>query len=263
MAAIGPGVDASGAVSALVLAIGRPSFPDVLIDTLRTVADVGHCMVFTFESQRSARCLLSAGNIAIGPDLGAAYSEHFYSADPNRDMIFRQRAEARPILLPNFARRMYPKGYRKLFFEDSAIVDKAATAIWVGDHCTYVNFYRTAAQGGFAPDERQRITAAAPLIGAIVARHGQERGAAIDPADKLAVLFAAGGPLSVLTAREKDVCRRILEGFSSEAIAGDLGIALNSVFTYRKRAYEKLGIASQNELFAIALRLMTAPQPLN
>ena len=67
----------------------------------------------------------------------------------------------------------------------------------------------------------------------------------------------------MLTAREKDVCRRILDGFSSEAIAGELGIALNSVFTYRKRAYEKLGIASQNELFAIALRLMTAPRPLN
>ncbi|UFZ03840.1 helix-turn-helix transcriptional regulator [Bradyrhizobium ontarionense] len=258
-----PGVEAAGAVSAMVLAIGQTSFPDVLIDTLRTVADVGHCMVFTFEDQGSARCLLSAGNIAIGPDLGAAYSEHFHTADPNRDTIFRERAPARHILLPNFARRMYPKGYRKLFFEDSEIVDKAATAIWVGDHCYYVNFYRTAVQGGFAPDERQRIAVVAPLVGAIVARHCQDRAAVMDPADKLAQLFAPGGPLSVLTTREKDVCRRILSGFTSEAIAGDLGIALNSVFTYRKRAYEKLGIASQNELFAIALRLVATPRPLN
>ena len=262
MEAIRPGVDATGAVSAMVLAIGQPSFPDVLIDSLRTIAGVGHCMVFTFADQRSARCLLSTGNIAIGPDLGAAYSEHFHTADPNREAIF-QRAKAQHILLPNFARRMYPRGYRKLLFEDSEIVDKAATAIWVGDHCTYVNFYRTAAQGGFAADERQRITAVAPVVAAIVARHCQEHAAVADPADKLASLFAAGRPLSVLTAREKDVCRRILDGFSSEAIAGELGIALNSVFTYRKRAYEKLGIASQNELFAIALRLMTAPRPLN
>ncbi|NPU09438.1 helix-turn-helix transcriptional regulator [Bradyrhizobium sp. 83002] len=263
MEAMTPGSDATGAVSAMVLAIGQQSFPEVLIETLRAVAGVGHCMVFTFENQHSARCLLSTGNIAIGPDLGAAYSQHFHTADPNREAIFGQRAQARHILLPNFARRMYPRGYRKLFFEDSEIVDKAATAIWVGDHCTYVNFYRTAAQGGFAPDERQRIGAVAPLVAAIVARHCQAHAAAADPADKLASLFAAGGPLSVLTPREKDVCRRILSGFSSEAIAADLGIALNSVFTYRKRAYEKLGIASQNELFAIALRLMTAPKPLN
>ncbi|MGJ5075136.1 helix-turn-helix transcriptional regulator [Bradyrhizobium oligotrophicum] len=258
-----PGIEAAGAVGAMVLAIGQPAFPQVLIETLRIVADVGHCMVFAFEDQRSARCLLSTGNIAIGPDLGAAYSEHFHTADPNRDTIFRARADTSHILLPNFARRMYPKGYRKLFFEDSEIVDKAATAIWVGEHCTYVNFYRTAVQGGFAPHERRRIAAVAPIVGAIVARHCQDRAAAMDPADRFASLFAAGGPLSVLTAREKDVCRRILEGFTSEAIAGDLGIALNSVFTYRKRAYEKLGIASQNELFAIALRLMSTPRPLN
>jgi len=263
MEARGTGVDTAGAISSLVLAIGQPSFPEVLIETLRIVADIGHCMVFTFEDQRSARCLLSTGNIAIGPDLGAAYSEHFHVADPNRDTIFRERADTSHILLPNFARRMYPKGYRKLFFEDSEIVDKAATAIWIGDHCTYVNFYRTAAQGGFAPDERRRIAAVAPIVGAIVARHCQDLAAALDPADKFALLFATGGPLSVLTAREKDVCRRILSGFTSEAIAGDLGIALNSVFTYRKRAYEKLGIASQNELFAIALRLMATPRPLN
>ena len=104
MEAIRPGVDATGAVSAMVLAIGQPSFPDVLIDSLRTIAGVGHCMVFTFADQRSARCLLSTGNIAIGPDLGAAYSEHFHTADPNREAIF-QRAKAQHILLPNFARR--------------------------------------------------------------------------------------------------------------------------------------------------------------
>ncbi|CCE02459.1 helix-turn-helix transcriptional regulator [Bradyrhizobium sp. STM 3809] len=263
MEAISSGVDATGAVGALVLAIGQPSFPTVLIETLRAVADVGHCMVFAFADQRSARCLLSTGNIAIGPDLGTAYSEHFHTADPNREVIFRERAEQRHILLPHFARRMYPRGYRKLFFEDSEIVDKAATAIWAGDRCTYVNFYRTAAQGGFTGEQRQRITAVAPIVAAIVARHCQDGTAVATPGDKLAALFAAGGPLSVLTAREKDVCRRILEGFTSEAIAGDLGIALNSVFTYRKRAYEKLGIASQNELFAIALRLMTVSRPLN
>jgi DNA-binding CsgD family transcriptional regulator len=52
------------------------------------------------------------------------------------------------------------------------------------------------------------------------------------------------------------VCARILSGYSSEAIASELGISLHSAFTYRKRAYDKLGIASQNELFAIALRLL-------
>jgi DNA-binding CsgD family transcriptional regulator len=51
---------------------------------------------------------------------------------------------------------------------------------------------------------------------------------------------------------------RFVSGLSSEAISADLGISLHSTLTYRKRAYEKLDISSQNELFAIALRLLAA-----
>ena len=36
-----------------------------------------------------------------------------------------------------------------------------------------------------------------------------------------------------------------------EGTALDLGIAPTSVATYRKRAYQKLGITSQNEIFAL------------
>jgi DNA-binding CsgD family transcriptional regulator len=59
------------------------------------------------------------------------------------------------------------------------------------------------------------------------------------------------------------VSLRILSGFNSEAISMDLGISLQSTFTYRKRAYEKLDISSQNELFAIVLRLLASPHRLN
>jgi DNA-binding CsgD family transcriptional regulator len=60
-------------------------------------------------------------------------------------------------------------------------------------------------------------------------------------------------PLNRLTARERDVCANILLGFSSEAIACELAISLNSVLTYRRRAYQRLGITSQNELFSIVM----------
>ena len=72
-----------------------------------------------------------------------------------------------------------------------------------------------------------------------------------------AVRFLALQRFATLTGREKEVCLRILSGFSSEAIAAELGISLHSTLTYRKRAYERLGISSQSELFAIVLRLLT------
>ncbi|MWB78183.1 hypothetical protein GLS40_09120 [Pseudooceanicola sp. 216_PA32_1] len=54
--------------------------------------------------------------------------------------------------------------------------------------------------------------------------------------------------MSKLSRREREVCSRILHGLSSCAIADDLGIGKESVMTYRKRAYSRLGIASQREL---------------
>jgi DNA-binding CsgD family transcriptional regulator len=248
-----------GDITPAVLAIGRPTFPQALIGALRRVADVGHCMVFSFAGERSANCLLDAGNIPIGRDLGVAYSGHFFQSDPNRDAILQGQANAAPILLPTFARRMYSGSYRKIFFEDSDIVDKFATAIWVEDTCFYVNFYRITSQGRFTREEVQRLLTVAPAVSAAVARHFQHDAAESgDPLQRLKALFTNAAPFAALTGREKEACLRILSGFSSEAIAAELGISLHSALTYRKRAYEKLAISSQNELFAIALRLMAS-----
>ncbi|MBR1133109.1 helix-turn-helix transcriptional regulator [Bradyrhizobium iriomotense] len=242
-----------GDVTSAVLAIGRSDFPNVLIDTLRRQADVGHCMVFSLSRGGAAHCLLDAGNIPIGGDLGAAYAGQFHESDPNRDALFEGEGGA-PIMLPAFAPRMYGARYRKIFFQDSGIVDKCAAAIWTGDTCFYVNFYRIAAQGRFSAAQRERLEAIAPAIAASVARHFQEKATSDQ---SLAALFATRPPLSALTPREQEVCRRILAGFSSEAISQGLGISLHSTLTYRKRAYERLGISSQSELFAIVLRLLT------
>lgn len=248
-------------ITPALLAIGRPAFPQALMSALRRVADVGHCMVFSFAGERSTACLLDAGNIPIGGDLGVAYSEHFHQSDPNRDAIFGGHGGTTPVLLPTFARRMYSDSYRKIFFENSDIVDKFAAAIWVEDTCFYVNFYRITAQGRFTQGEIRRLLAVAPAVSAAVARHFQLGAAGDgDPMSRLKNLFATGEPLALLSGREKEVCLRILSGFSSEAIAAELGISLHSALTYRKRAYDRLGISSQNELFGIVLRLMAARQ---
>ena len=255
---------AAGDIAPTVLAIGRPTFPQALIHSLRGVADVGHCMVFSFTGENSARCLLDIGNIPIGNDLGIAYSQHFHLADPNRDAIFGRQASPAPIVLPSFARGMYSHNYRKIFFDDSRIVDKFATAIWVDDTCFYVNFYRITSQGRFSADQIAQLSRIAPAVSAAVARHFQQVGSPeSDPQQKLKTLFVTCEPFARLTGREQEVCLRILTGFSSEAISTDLDIGLQSTLTYRKRAYQKLGISSQSELFAIVLRLLASPRGLN
>lgn len=62
---------------------------------------------------------------------------------------------------------------------------------------------------------------------------------------ELIIGSAEGG----LTCREKEVCARILYGISTAGIALDLKISEETVATYRNRAYQRLGIGSQRELF--------------
>jgi DNA-binding CsgD family transcriptional regulator len=254
--------DIANVLTPMVMAIGLPSFPNALIDALREVASVGHCMVFAFDEEKKARWALGLGNIGIGPDLGAAYAEHFYLADPNREMILEHRSAQQPIVLPGFSRRMYTDSYRKLFFEDAGIVDKVAAAFWVDKTCFYANFYRTADQGRFTRAQTGRLARLVPALTAIIARHCREQDIS-GSTDKLTTLFATTDRFAALPPREREVCLRILSGYSSEAISAELGISLHSTFTYRKRAYEKLRISSQNELFAIVLGLMALPHRIH
>lgn len=51
-----------------------------------------------------------------------------------------------------------------------------------------------------------------------------------------------------LPRRETEVCARTILGVQTAGIAAELGIGEETVMTYRKRAYQRLGIATQREL---------------
>ena len=53
----------------------------------------------------------------------------------------------------------------------------------------------------------------------------------------------------VLTDREQEVIQLVLRGHNSESVSRQLGIKWNTVRGHRRRAYEKLGVTSQGELF--------------
>lgn len=54
-----------------------------------------------------------------------------------------------------------------------------------------------------------------------------------------------------LTQREAEICAYVTQGYSAVAINLILNISINTIATHRKRAYAKLGISSQRELFSL------------
>ena len=111
---------------------------------------------------------------------------------------------------------------------------------------------RTSRDGRFESKNIRRIRLIAATLLSLVAKH--EQLSASSSRLSTALTFLPGIERAIATSafglprRECEVCARILYGMSSEGIALDLGISEQTVMTYRKRAYERLGIATSREL---------------
>jgi DNA-binding CsgD family transcriptional regulator len=119
-----------------------------------------------------------------------------------------------------------------------------------------VNLYRGHEHGLMKDQELATVQALVPLIVQAVRLHytGQ-----VLSGDLMALLqdrLVLRGPL--LSPRDLDVVRGLLEGLSTEQLAERLGLTLASAQTYTKRIYRKLGVSGHKALVAWLL----APQSL-
>jgi DNA-binding CsgD family transcriptional regulator len=122
-----------------------------------------------------------------------------------------------------------------------------------------VNLYRGMEQPSFRDDEVDLLCSLAPPLLATVKLHlrltaqqqvgAQPQGQGGD----VVALDPEPTALAELPRREREVCQRLLRGWTYDGIAADLGISAGTVKTYRNRAFERMGLHHRNELFAKAL----------
>jgi DNA-binding NarL/FixJ family response regulator len=88
---------------------------------------------------------------------------------------------------------------------------------------------------------KQRVTHIEDFVGTL--QHVVRGGSALDPQVVSRLLAASdGGPLSTLTAREREVLQLVAEGRSNQAIADALVITLRSAEKYISSIFSKLGL---------------------
>jgi DNA-binding CsgD family transcriptional regulator len=104
---------------------------------------------------------------------------------------------------------------------------------------------RLAYEPGVAADE----AGAAPQSDAVAERAAAEV-LELDYASRFDAVTQQSGR-TPLTAREIEVVRQSLSGFSTRAIAERLEISFETVRAHKKHIYAKLGVSSQSELFAL------------
>ena len=243
--------------------IGSPTFESCLLKLLNKVTPVDHCVVFTY-GEGGAGHLFTHGRMPVeeAQQLADDYVEHFHERDPNFPKISGAIEGCEDCLIPLIVDSTFDSSYQNHFFDRHDLVDKASTIGKVEQDSVYCNFYRMGRSGPYSDKDWRLLESVLPLITTLISMH--YRILQLSPlreqqphsnARSLVhnIISKSVPPFAQLTPREREVCERILLGYTSVGIGLDLEIAQSSVVTYRRRAYEKLDISTQNELFTLCL----------
>lgn len=251
----------------LVATIGSREFGETFYDLFSTLLNVEECTVFSFTDPSRPSSLLVEGNsraeMKIARRLARDYVAGGYLNDPN---LNRNVSSTIGVYVTDTA-GIFDHQYRKHYYEGPELTQELVVLANVQGTLYYSSFYRKNNEQMFGEGDIANMRAIASFMVKTLHRHSELISASPD-ARNLSFVHATGdmsaemrqrtlgylreimalGPLK-LTPREAEICASIIMGYSTEAISLNCSISANTVATHRKRAYAKLGISSQNELF--------------
>ena len=226
-------------LGALIEAIGHQGFVEKMLGFLHELVSANHCAIYQreeFELTEVGSAGLTSGSVIPKSELTPYEVKRHLSQ------------------LGSFATRVDvcaiagSEDYR-----DGGVAKRQRVMICARrqsvSYC--VRLLRLDQQESVSDEEIEQVRAIADLLISLVVRHIDLswRRPNLTPAlTSLDEIYSCMVKATDLSRREGEVCARILYGLSSCGIALDLGIGKESVMTYRKRAYQRLGIGSQREL---------------
>jgi DNA-binding CsgD family transcriptional regulator len=235
----------------LVSALGSARFEPLFFGLARELTRCEHVTVFAHGGTAIPRVLLAAnsGPTPVARAVARKYVDNYWRHDPARRIT--KLADAGICMRVGNA-EIDDDDYRRDCYTSVGLGSRISFLKRQTAELLQLNFYRAAPWQGLRSGDID-LGAHVETLLALVLKHNalDATAAAGRHEDLLRNRLRTAAP--ALTDRELDVCTAIFNGMTSEAIALDLGISINTVLTYRKRAYVRLGISSQNELMRIAL----------
>jgi DNA-binding CsgD family transcriptional regulator len=239
----------------LIASLGTDSFSRELHRYLQSGIQATVLFAFAIRTDGGQAAMLMSEAIDAKDEEHRATSRNYAASDFRNDPLFtslRTSGGQLPFVKVRRASEMEDPVFRERYFghfgteEELSIVGDSR-----GTELLYVGF----CANHFSDAETHFASEQAALVLALLRKDGQLK-ALLRPTE---VPVLARSELlhraliahpSHLTEREAEVCAEVMKGYSSDAIAMRLGISSHTVATHRKRAYAKLKISSQVELFA-------------
>lgn len=238
----------------LIDSIGTQEFAPRLFKAAYEMTRTQHLSAFSFRPRSSPQVLIAenVGGRAVSGVMARRYAEGYWRHDPANKVAFPQgdRRSACWVVRTQ-ASEISHMEYRSDCYTSANLAERISVSRASEDRTIRLNFYRVRGNA-FTESEANLIFSTADILIALLRQHDRRQPASgSSQADTFRQRLARlSEPLSE---REIDVCTCILRGITTEGIASELNISLNTVQTYRKRAYARLCISSQNELMRLVM----------
>lgn len=244
--------------------VGGPAFPQRLLKLLESQWGVNHVVLYRYSSDGPE--VIGAAS-SDGSDLAgvnsARYRRDFWRRDTCYSSLIKTLRSASVAVSCVRSDEIDDSEFRHALFHTQHL---AGRALVIGDkagHLFGLSMFRTDRMGFFVPDELATIRDHAGILVSLLSTHQRclpaSRPAIVEGSEAFAQrLEEALRRDRLLTARESAVCIRLVLGRCIKDIARELDISVESVTTYRKRAFVHLGISSREELVRVVLGMRSA-----
>ena len=241
---------------ALVNSICTQEFGPVLSKFYATFLILGECTVYYFPLNEPPQCILAEApddRSAIAKSAAEQYIKSRYLDDDNL-LDLQTQIKGRSYVVCRVHRDEVKDANFKNWFYETGIEAKLLILARLGSGYVNTNLYRFPNQPPFSKEDMDRFKKVSRFAFTCLKLHVSNMDFGIDIHQRDGRLYKIEQLLmnnshAHITERESEVCARIILGYSTTAIALNLGITENTVATIRKRAYSRLNISSQNELF--------------
>lgn len=241
-------------VAPLIESLGTSAFAGRLFALSHALTRTSHLTAFAYGRPDASPAVLMAENEGATRDslhIADLYTHRFWRQDLVND-VCSAASPGVSRLVRTVAAEIGDGDYKQACYTSAGLSARACVSIRREGACTRLNYYSPSGRD-FSGGDIENIARWSELFIMLLLKHHsiigswQER-ETIDYDAALRRLPVA------LPSRERQVCVGILEGLSSEAIALRLDVSINTVRTFRKRAYARLEISSQNELMRLVTR---------
>ena len=245
-------------IGELVERLGKRDFDEYFFRFYNEVLGIAHCTVFEFIKFEEARIIMAVSmNSEVdksAKSLAYDYVNGFFREDPHLIELMKTENPDQPEWKIGDPEEIQDDKYREKFYLNPELFHELILPYKDRRHSVIATLYRDREQGPFTDEEKERASLYVDLSLKLLNKHIellnlQNESTKNDANSSFERVYELLIRQDVLSPREAEICAMILVGYTTLGISLNLEISINTVATHRKRAYKKLGIATQNELF--------------